>query len=268
MATASPACAKPSRRLDSGHRRLVGLAVVSARGLNVRLQKFLSEAGVASRRAGEKMILAGRVCVNGRTVTELGGRVDPAHDKVTVDGAPARVKRKLYVALNKPAGYVCSRQDEAGRRTIGDLLPKEWSNLYSVGRLDYDSEGLIFLTNDGEFSLQLTHPRYGVRKKYLATVTGRVERGVAESFTRGVTQGGERLKAEKARVLSANNSNSLVELEMAEGKNREVRRLFESKGLAVNRLVRTQIGKIKLGELPSGKWRTLTEAEIKSLISK
>jgi 23S rRNA pseudouridine2605 synthase len=235
--------------------------------LNVRLQKFLSEAGVASRRAGEKMILAGRVSVNGKTVTKLGGRVDPAHDRVTVDDAPVRIKRKLYVALNKPAGYVCSRSDEGKRRTIGDLLPKEWSNLYSVGRLDYDSEGLIFLTNDGEFSLRLTHPRYGVRKKYLASITGKVESATVNYLTRGVFEGGERLKAEKARVLSANNSNSLVELEMAEGKNREVLRLFESQGLTVNRLVRTQIGKIKLGELPGGKWRTLTEAEIKSLIS-
>jgi 23S rRNA pseudouridine2605 synthase len=186
---------------------------------------------------------------------------------VLVDGVRARAKRKLYVALNKPAGYVCSQRDEFKRRTVGNLLPKEWSNLYSVGRLDYDSEGLIFLTNDGEFSLRLTHPRYGVRKKYLASVTGRVEPGMLDSFVRGVSQGGERLKAEKARVLSANNSNSLVELEMAEGKNREVRRLFESQGLTVDRLVRTQIGKIKLGELPGGKWRTLTATEIKSLIS-
>jgi len=222
---------------------------------------------VASRRAGEKLIVAGRVCVNGRAVTALGGRVDPAHDRVTVDGVLARAKRKLYVALNKPAGYVCSRKDEAQRRAIGDLLPREWDNLYSVGRLDYDSEGLIFLTNDGEFSLRLTHPRYGVRKKYLASVAGRVEQETLNQIVRGVVHGGERLKAEKARLLSANNSNSLVELEMAEGKNREVRRLFESQGMAVNRLVRTQVGKIKLGELPSGKWRTLTAAEIKSLIS-
>ena len=222
---------------------------------------------MASRRAGEKIILEGRVSVNGRTVTELGGRVDPVHDHVVVDGVPARVRRKLYVALNKPAGYVCSQRDEFKRRTVGNLLPKEWSNLYSVGRLDYDSEGLIFLTNDGEFSLRLTHPRYGVRKKYLASVTGRVEPGMLDRFIRGIVHGGDRLKAEKARLLSANNSNSLVELEMAEGKNREVRRLFESQGLTVNRLVRTQIGKIKLGELPSGKWRTLTASEIKSLIS-
>ena len=233
----------------------------------VRLQKFLAEAGVASRRASEKIILEGRVAVNGRTVSELGAKVDSTHDKVTVDGAPARTKRKLYVALNKPPGYLCSQRDEFKRRTVGNLLPKEWNNLYSVGRLDFESEGLIFMTNDGEFSLHLTHPRYGVRKKYLASVTGRVESDMLDRITRGVAHEGENLKAEKARVISANNSNSLVELELAEGKNREVRRLFESQGLEVNRLVRTQIGKIKLGELPSGKWRTLTEPEIKSLLS-
>jgi 23S rRNA pseudouridine2605 synthase len=235
--------------------------------LNVRLQKYLAEAGVASRRASEKIILEGRVAVNGRTVNEMGAKVDAAADKVTVDGTPVRVKRKFYLALHKPAGYVCTRQDDLKRRTVGSLLPKEWSNLYSVGRLDLESEGLIFLTNDGEFSLHMTHPRYGVRKKYLATVTGRVESDMLHRITRGVLHEGETLKAEKARLLSANNSHSLVELELSEGKNREVRRLFESQGLGVDRLVRTQIGKIKLGELPSGKWRTLTEPEIKSLLS-
>ena len=235
--------------------------------MKVRLQKYLAEAGVASRRAGEKIILAGRVAVNGRTARELGGKVDPGQDEVTLDGTVVRVKRKLYVALNKPRGYVCSRKDELDRRTIGSLLPGEWSNLYSVGRLDYESEGLIFLTNDGEFSLRLTHPRYEVRKKYVATVTGRVSPEMAGRLTRGVTDAGELLKAERARVVSANNSNSVVELELAEGRNREVRRMFASQGLEISRLVRTQIGKIKLGELPSGKWRALTETEIKSLLS-
>jgi 23S rRNA pseudouridine2605 synthase len=234
--------------------------------VKVRLQKFLAEAGVASRRAGEKIILEGRVEVNGRAVRELGAKVD-AGDRVTLDGRPVRMKRKLYVALNKPRGYICSRSDELGRQTVGSLLPGEWSNLYPVGRLDRESEGLIFLTNDGDFSLRLTHPRYGVRKKYVATVTGRASPETAGKLTRGVQDAGDFLKAERARVLSANNSNSVVELELAEGRNREVRRMFASQGLEINRLVRTQIGKIKLGELPSGKWRTLTEPEIKSLLS-
>jgi len=233
----------------------------------VRLQKFLAEAGVASRRASEQIILAGRVAVNGETVRELGTRVDAVHDRVTVDGEVLRPKRRLYVALHKPRGCVCSRQDQHRRPTLYELLPKEWASLYSVGRLDYNSEGLIFLTNDGEFSLHLTHPRYGVRKRYLATVGGRVEPEMLTLFARGVWHQGEELKARNTRLIAASHSQSVMELELAEGKNREVRRLFESQGLTVKRLVRTQIGKIKLGELRPGKWRTLTETEIDSLLS-
>jgi 23S rRNA pseudouridine2605 synthase len=234
----------------------------------VRLQKFLAEAGLASRRASEEIILAGRVAVNGHTVSQLGTKVDPLHDKVTVDGKPLRVRRKIYVALHKPPGIVCSRKDEFGRRSIYDLLPSEWNHLHSVGRLDYKSEGLIFLTNDGDFSLRLTHPRYGVRKKYVATVEGRLEPELLRKFVQGVSFMGERLKAEKTRLVSATQSRSVVELELAEGKYHEVRRLFESQARTVQRLQRIQIGKIKLAELPVGKWRTLTEPEIKSLLDR
>lgn len=232
--------------------------------MSVRLQKFLADAGVASRRAAEQIILAGQVSVNGQIVQVLGTKVDPLHDKISVDGKPVRERRKIYIALHKPVGFVCSRKDELGRRTVYDLLPKEWQIAHTVGRLDFNSEGLIFLTNDGEFDLHLTHPRYGVRKKYLATITGKVEREMLEKFVRGVFHGGEKLKAESARQISRN----VVELELSEGKNREVRRLFESQGLVVERLQRTQIGKIKLGELKTGRWRTLTETEIKTLLLK
>ena len=233
----------------------------------VRLQKFLAKAGVASRRASEQVILEGRVDVNGETVSQLGRKIDPLHDKVRVDGKPVRSKRKIYLALNKPRGLVCSRQDELGRATIYELLPKEWGHLHSIGRLDFNSEGLIFLTNDGELSLRLTHPRYGVHKKYVVTVEGRVEEPVLQAFTRGVFHEGERLKAEKTRLISATKSQSVVELDLAEGKYREVRRMFETQNLTVKRLQRIQIGKIKLGELRAGRWRTLTEPEIKSLLS-
>src|SRR5438045_821118 len=176
----------------------------------VRLQKFLSEAGVASRRASEKIILEGRVAVNGEKVKELGAKIEPGKDQVTVDGKPVRPRRKIYVALNKPVGVVCSRKDEFERPTIYSLLPAEWGHLHSVGRLDYNSEGLLFLTNDGELSLRLTHPRYGVRKKYVVTVEGRVNDSVLQAFTRGVFHEGERLKAERARVVSAGPSKSLI----------------------------------------------------------
>lgn len=233
----------------------------------VRLQKFLADAGVASRRAGEQMILAGRITVNGQAVRQLGTKVDPDRDEVAVDGQPVKVRRKLYIALNKPPGCVCTRHDPEQRATIGELLPSQWGHLFSVGRLDYHSEGLIFLTNDGDFCLRLTHPRFGVRKIYRATVVGRAAPDLAHRMVQGVSDAGQQLKAEQARVLSSNNSHSLVEVVLAEGKNREVRRLLAALGLEVERLQRVQIGPIKLGQLPVGRWRTLTEAEIKSLLA-
>jgi pseudouridine synthase len=233
----------------------------------VRLQKFLADAGVASRRAGEKFILEGRVAVNGQTVRLLGSKVDPDHDQVTVDGKILHAKKLIYIALNKPAGCVCSRNDELNRPTIYQLLPREWDTVQSVGRLDYNSEGLIFLTNDGQFALRLTHPRYGVRKKYLVTVEGEVTRPMLELFKRGIFHEGEKLKAHAGKIISASRAQSVVELELGEGKNREVRRLFESQARTVKRLQRTQIGKIRLAELKPGKWRTLNAVEIKTLIS-
>jgi pseudouridine synthase len=233
----------------------------------VRLQKFLADAGVASRRAGEKLILDGLVRVNGRIVQVLGTKVNPDRDEVIVDGKIVRAFKKVYIALNKPPGCVCSRQDEHDRPTVYDLLPKEWQIVHSVGRLDFNSEGLIFLTNDGQFSLRLTHPRYGVRKKYLATVEGEVNRAMLAQFVSGIWHAGEKLQAQKAVIVSGGRSRTVVELELSEGKNREVRRLFESQAVTVKRLQRIQIGRIKLGELKLGKWRTLTAAEIKTLLS-
>ena len=234
----------------------------------VRLQKFLAEAGVASRRSAEKLIRDGHIEVNREVVTELGSKVDPAKDRVLVDGRPVKARRKVYVAVNKPKGYISTRSDPEKRRIVTDLLPLEWRNLYPVGRLDHDTEGLIFLTNDGEFALRLTHPRFGTRKIYEATVEGRVESQQLGKLTEGIRDEGELLKARRARVVSSNNTRSVVEVELTEGKNREIRRMFQALGYEVTRLTRTQIGRIKLGELRSGKWRTLTEPEIKSLLSK
>ena len=185
----------------------------------------------------------------------------------TLDGQPVRAKKKLYVALHKPQGYLCTRRDLDERRTIGELLPAEWGNLYSVGRLDYQSEGLLFLTNDGSFCLKLTHPRYGVRKTYLATIEGRFEPSVLRGFREGVKVDGELLRAESTRVVSSGPSCSVVEVVLTEGKNREVRRLFEAANLTVSRLQRVRIGPVRLGELKPGRWRTLTESEIESLIA-
>jgi len=232
----------------------------------VRLQKFLSEAGVASRRAAEAIITEGRVAVDGVVVRELGIKVDSVSQRVTVDGQPVRALKKLYIVLNKPSDFLCTRSDPEGRRTVMDLLPVEWGNLYPVGRLDRESEGMLLLTNDGSFSLRLTHPRYGVRKHYLATVVGEIHRATVRRLVEGVEHEGETLKAEKAHLVSANHSHSVIELELAEGRNREVRRMLEACGFTVKRLVRDRIGKIPLGSLRLGKWRALTPPEIKSLI--
>ncbi len=232
----------------------------------VRLQKFLSEAGVASRRAAERLISQGHVAVDGKVIQVLGAKIEPEAVEVTVDGKVVRARKKLYVALHKPRDFLCTRSDPEERRTVFDLLPREWSNLFPVGRLDRESEGLLFLTNDGDFALRLTHPRYGVRKKYLAVVEGRIAEVQLRRFTEGVLDDGEMLKAEKAHLIAANNSHSTVELELAQGRNREVRRLFAALGHEVNSLRRTQIGPIRIGEMPVGRWRILTPTEIKSLL--
>ena len=230
-----------------------------------RLNKYIGETGFCSRREADDYIEQGRVTVNG-TAAVMGMKVTP-EDEIRIDGKLIREKNEkpVYLAFNKPPGIECTTNQEV-KDNIVDFInyPKR---IFPIGRLDKASEGLIFLTNDGEFSLRLTHPRYGVRKKYLATVEGRVEAAVLEQFTKGIWHEGEKLRVEKARLISASNAQSVVELELAEGKNREVRRLFESQRLTVKRLLRTQIGKIKLGELRQGKWRTLTEPEIKSLLS-
>lgn len=232
----------------------------------IRLNKVLADAGIASRRAAEKLIAEGHVMVNDKVVTELGRKVDPAVDSVMVDGMPVRPRRHIYVALHKPRGILCTRKDPEERATILELLPPEWSNLHTVGRLDKESEGLIFLTNDGEFTLKLTHPRFGIRKIYIATVKKRLDDRQLARLIEGVTHDGEQLKAERTKLLSANNSHSVVEVELAQGRNREVRRLFEVLGHEVVTLRRVQIGPIKLGELPLGRWRILTGAEVKSLL--
>src|ERR1051325_9799697 len=199
--------------------------------MEIRLQKFLADAGVASRRASEQFITAGRVTVNGKVAKELGTKIDPDKDHISVDGRPLKPKRKLYLAVHKPRGYICSRNDPEGRPSVNDLLPREWDNLYSVGRLDYNSEGLIFYTNDGDFALKLTHPRYGVRKIYRATVTGQVTHEMTSALTKGVFHEGDILKAEQIRILKTAHGHTLVEVILREGKNREVRRLFETQGL-------------------------------------
>jgi 23S rRNA pseudouridine2605 synthase len=232
----------------------------------IRLQKFLADAGVASRRASERLIAEGQVSVNGVVIRELGTKVDPANVNVSVNGKVVRPKKKFYIALNKPAGYLCTRSDPQQRKVVHDLLPRQWASLQTVGRLDFETEGLIFLTNDGDFSLKLTHPRYGIRKHYLAEVEGRFHPDTIQRLLKGITDEGEVLRAQAIRILESNNTHSLLDIELTEGKYREVRRLLEAVGHPVSNLRRTQIGPIKIGELPNGRWRVLSAAEVKSLL--
>ena len=184
---------------------------------------------------------------------------------VTVSGKPIQPLSHRYVAVHKPKGVLCTRKDERGRPLLGDLLPPDW-DLKPVGRLDRDSEGLIFATNDVEFALRMTHPRYNVPKIYTAEVKGNVPQTALTNFTEGVEDAGDLLRARKATFVSSTRAHSIVRIELTEGKNREVRRLFATQKIKVTRLTRVQIGKIKLGELPPGKWRTLTETEIQTLL--
>jgi 23S rRNA pseudouridine2605 synthase len=228
----------------------------------LRLQVFLARSGLTSRRGGEDMIREGRVKVNGERA-ELGSKVLEGRDVVTVDGRRIALQKPEWVALHKPKGYVSTRDDPEGRRTVYDLLPAELHHLFHVGRLDRDSTGLILLTNDGETANLLLHPRYGTEKEYLADVEGEPTPQVLRRLVKGVE-----LDDGTAHAVSAQSLGELddgyfqLRLTMREGRRREVRRMLEAVGLPVKRLFRRSFGPIEVGRLRSGHWRYLTEAEI------
>lgn len=234
----------------------------------IRLQKFLAETGVGSRRHCEDLIRAGRVKVNGAAVTLLGTKVSPSNDRILVDGRPVATQKKLYVALNKPAGYLCTAKDTHNRHTVFDLLPKSWPRLHTVGRLDFDTEGLLLLTNDGDFSLHLTHPRYKVAKRYEVLINGILSDVQARQLTNGMVIDGERMKAEKVQNFRNLSNQSRFELVLTEGKKRQIRRMLSALGHRVVRLKRLNIGSIELGSLKTGRWRFLSSVEIRKLNGK
>jgi pseudouridine synthase len=230
----------------------------------VRLQKLLAEAGVASRRAAERLITAGRVRVNGVAVVEPGTHADPIHDTVEVDGRPLpKVESKRYVLLHKPRGYLTTREDPRGRRRVFDLVPDLGVRLHSVGRLDFDAEGLLLLTNDGELTYRLTHPRHGVRRVYHVLVEGRLDSAVLEALESGVVLEDGPARVERARLLRPEGTGRhWIELSLAEGRYREVKRLCRAVGLVVQRLRRVAFGPLRLGDLPPGQWRELAAREV------
>jgi len=233
----------------------------------VRLQKFLAEAGLGSRRYCETLITGGQVSVNDQPVTVLGSKVDSGKDRVAVAGKPVSIERKIYIALNKPAGYICTSDDPEGRRRALDLLPVDLPRLYTVGRLDVNTEGLLLLTNDGTFSLRLTHPRYKMPKTYRAEVAGTLTDNQIAELLRGVWSEGELLRAEKVFGVQSVGVNTELQLVLREGKKRQVRRMLEVVGCPVRRLVRLSIGNISLGNLKPGEWRNLTNEEVRNLIA-
>jgi pseudouridine synthase len=237
-----------------------------------RLQKLLSQAGVASRRLAEELIVQGRVQVNGVTVTELGTKADPGADEIKVDGRRIRTDtRKRYILLHKPRGYMTTRSDPEGRPTVLDLLRSVREYIYPVGRLDYDSEGLLLLTNDGELAARLTHPRHEVDKVYEARVRGVPDEHVLERLAKGVTIDGKRTAPAKVRVLDppkkypSENDQTRVELAIHEGRHRQVRQMFDAVGHPVVRLRRVRIGPIADPDMPPGHWRELTPQEVARL---
>jgi 23S rRNA pseudouridine2605 synthase len=235
----------------------------------VRLQKVLSQAGIASRRGAEKLITDGRVEVDGQVVTELGTRVDPHVSVIRVDGARVVVDDSLvYLALNKPRGMHSTMSDDRGRPCIGDLIEHRVrgnKKLFHVGRLDADTEGLILLTNDGDLAHRLMHPSHQVAKTYLATVTGSVPRGVGKKLRAGIELDDGPARVDDFAVVDAIPGKTLVRLTLHEGRNRIVRRLLAATGLPVESLVRTDIGAVSLGKQRPGSIRALRHDEVGQL---
>ncbi len=231
-----------------------------------RLAAFLADAGVASRRKAEVLVRGGTVAVNGAPVLDPAHGVHPGRDKVTVDGQPVKaLKSWVYCLLHKPPGYLSTSQDKSGKPTVLDLVKQTGRRLYPVGRLDFNAEGLILLTDDGALANRLMHPRYQVPRVYLARVRGRPERAELEKLERGIRDGRQTLRAVSATLRRATGANAWCEVTMTEGKYREVRRMFEAIGHPVGRLIRLSYGPLELGDLPKGMWRPLTAEEVAAL---
>jgi 23S rRNA pseudouridine2605 synthase len=229
----------------------------------IRLQKFLADSGVASRRAAEEMILAGRVTVNGKLAGKLGSKIDPLRDSVKVDGKMVKKRAaKLYVLLNKPVGYVTSSEESEGAPVVTSFVPPHFGRLFAVGRLDLNSEGLLIMTNDGELAQQISHPRNRVVKTYEVKVRGHVDDALVETMRRGVFSEGERLVPVGLRQTKTLSGGGWLEFRLIGGKNREIRRMCEAMNLRVGRLRRISIGRLRLGWLAPGEWRLVSREEI------
>ena len=234
----------------------------------LRLNKFLSGSGVASRRKCDEIIASGKVTVNGKVVTEVGSQINEKKDKVMVEGKAVCLPSSfVYIKLNKPKGYACTASDEKGRKTIYDLVDCE-ERLFSIGRLDYNTEGLIILTNDGDFANKVSHPRYDVEKEYRVTIEGKIKESELAVLRKGVVVDGQKMPPAKVKLLSQDENVSKISVVINEGQNRQVRRMFEAIGREIKLLKRVRIGSVRLGGLSRGQWRDLTEDELNLLVGK
>lgn len=234
----------------------------------IRLQKILAHAGIASRRAAERLIAEGRVSVNGETVRELGTKADPTRDDIRVDRRRIRSAERLrYILLNKPRGYVTTRADPQRRPTVMDLLVGVREYVYPVGRLDYETEGLLLLTNDGDLAAGLTHPRHGVERTYEARVAGMPDDRAIEKLRTGIPLDGRRTRPANVVLLNAGRTDreGVLKMTIQEGRNRQVRRMCEAVGHPVQRLKRTRVGPITDRRLKPGEWRELSAEEVNKL---
>ncbi len=230
-----------------------------------RLNKYLAHAGVGSRRHCDKLIAAGRVKVDGVRVTEMGLKIDPTAHQIAVDDQPVKAEKLVYWAVNKPVGHLCTNHDPAGRPRAVDLLPHVEQRVYTVGRLDEGSDGLLLMTNDGDLAMGLTHPRYGVPKTYFALVAGRPTDEDLQKLLDGVWLSDGKVRAKSARRVKTQGTGTWLRVVLTEGKNREIRRMLAKQGHKVMRLKRLAIGPVKLDKLPKGKARRLSEDELKDL---
>lgn len=234
----------------------------------VRLQKYIAMCGVASRRNAETLISEGRVTVNGSLVREQGVKVEVGADKVTVNGKAVKpVNKQYYIMLNKPAGYVSTVKDQFDRPTVTDLLGEEIkARVFPVGRLDYETEGLLLLTNDGDFTYKITHPKHKINKTYIAVLKGGVSiKGLAQLRSGVRLDDGFVTSPAEVEMLDADNGHTTIKITIHEGKNRQVRRMFDAVGSKVVGLRRISVGRVELGNLPLGRWRYLTSHEVNFL---
>lgn len=236
----------------------------------VRLQKYIAMSGLASRRAAETMISDGRVQVNGEKVTEQGIKVEIGADKVAVDGVPLSVTdKKYYIMLNKPVGYVTTVKDQFERPTVIDIIKQDIdARIFPVGRLDYETEGLLLLTNDGDFTYRVTHPKFHMDKTYLAIVKGVLSVNSINKLRHGVKIDGFTTSPAEVEIIDTDEGRYAVRITIHEGKNRQVRKMFEAVGCTVTALRREKIGTVELGNLPVGRWRHLTSHEVNYLMGK